>query len=120
MEPTLYTWSDIEADQPIPLLSRRKLLGEASLVAQVKLTKGCHVARHRHPSEQIAIHLSGKALWKLGEDGREQIVEAGQVLVLPSNSFHEVFALEDTLILDVLSPPGAMGVDSQSASAATP
>jgi quercetin dioxygenase-like cupin family protein len=111
----LFTWNEIVPDEPIALLRRRKVEGENSLVAQVHLETGCHVARHRHPSEQIAIHVSGRALWKLGETAREQVVEAGQVLVLPSDSWHEVIALEDTVIIDILSPPGAMGVDSQSA-----
>jgi hypothetical protein len=35
------------------------------------------------------------------------------VVVLPSNFPHGVTAVERTLIFDVLSPPGEMGVDSQ-------
>jgi hypothetical protein len=36
-----------------------------------------------------------------------------QILHLPSNLRHGVVAIEDTLIMDILSPPGAMGIDSQ-------
>lgn len=83
--------------------------GDQSLVANVSLLKGCHVARHQHHSEQIAIHIAGKALWRLGDDEQEQIVEGGQVVPPPSNVWHEVIALEDTVIIDLLSPPGPNG-----------
>jgi len=117
MDATATNWDDVSEDNPIALLTRRKVLGEKMLVARVSLAKGCHVAKHNHPSEQIAIHISGQVHWRLGEEGmpgyREQVLGAGDVLVLPSGVWHSVDALEDTLIIDVLSPIGPMGVDSQ-------
>jgi hypothetical protein len=44
-------------------------------------------------------------------------MQGGEVLHLPSNLPHAVEALEETHILDMLSPPGPMGVDSQDAHA---
>jgi quercetin dioxygenase-like cupin family protein len=42
----------------------------------------------------------------LGEPpGEECIVRAGEVLVIPSQVPHQAEALEDTLDLDVFSPP---------------
>ena len=110
-------WSEIPEDNPIPLLTRRIVRGEKMLIAQVKLEKGCHVALHHHESEQIAVHISGTALWHIGEPGspeyREVILRGGEVMVLPSNVPHSVDALEDTLIYDTLSPIGPRGVDNQ-------
>lgn len=87
------------------------------LVAWVNLTKGCNVATHSHESEQIAIVLSGRVRWIIGAEGSTDRYEVemggGEAMVLPSNVPHGVVALEDTEIIDVLSPPGAMGVDSQ-------
>lgn len=107
----------VEEDHPIPLLARRMFLGENMLWAHVRLTSGCHVATHSHPNEQLAFVISGHVRWRLGEQGsagyREQEVRGGTLVHLPGGFPHGVDALEDTVILDVLSPPGKMGVDSQ-------
>ncbi len=108
---------EIEQDSPIALLRRRKLVGEKMLWAYINLDKGCHVAMHSHENEQIGFVISGRVLFRLGEEGspgyREVIVEGGSVVHLPSNLPHGVDVLEDAVILDVLSPPGPMGVDKQ-------
>lgn len=116
MKPSNYRWDDVEADHPIALLHRKRLFGERMLVARVHLEKGCVVENHFHESEQIAIIISGHVRWNIGAPGssewREQEMFGGEVLVLPSNCPHGITALEDTEIIDVLSPPAAMGVDS--------
>lgn len=115
MEAILHRWADIDEDNPIPLLFRKRVSGAQMLVAKVRLKKGCQVAMHHHDSEQMAIVLSGKVRWTIGEDRRIVEVGGGEVLELPSNVPHAVEALEDTDILDILSPPGPMGVDNQRA-----
>lgn len=117
MEAKAFKWDEIEPDNPIPLLTRNRVQGDQMLVAKVHLAKGCQVALHQHVSEQAALVLSGHVLWTLGQEGDENRrtleMRGGEVLILPSNVWHGVEALEDTHIIDVLSPPGAMGVDSQ-------
>ncbi|MEQ1822900.1 MAG: hypothetical protein ABL949_10330 [Fimbriimonadaceae bacterium] len=115
MNPKPTNWPDLPSDNPIPLLNRQKLTAENILAARVSLEKGCVVARHQHVSEQVALQLSGHTRWQVGPDGEEETFDmvGEQVLHLPSNLRHGVVALEDTVILDILSPPGAMGVDSQ-------
>ena len=119
MEATAYRWPDVEEDFPIQLLSRKMIKGEQMLVARVHLDKGCQVKTHQHASEQMAIVISGHVRWGLGAEGslerREVEMRGGEVMLLPSNVPHSVDALADTEIIDVLSPPGAMGVDSQGA-----
>lgn len=116
-EPQIQSWDDIHEDSPIQLIHRRRIFGEKTLIAKVLLEKGCHVAPHHHDSEQIAYVVSGRVRWSLGEPGTSEFrnaeTGAGEVVVLPSNFVHGVDALEDTIIIDVLSPPGEMGVDSQ-------
>lgn len=117
MTATIHQLADTASDNPVPLLTRTKVEGERILLAHVQLEKGCHVATHSHENEQVAYIVSGRVKWRLGAEGepgyREEIVEGGTVIVLPSHFPHGVDALEDTLIIDILSPPGAMGVDSQ-------
>jgi len=115
MNAVTYRWTEIAEDNPISLLTRRKVTGEQMLLAKVHLAKGCKVAMHSHESEQMAIILSGHVRWTLGGDSpREQEMKGGELIHLPSNVPHGVEALEDTEVLDVLSPVGPMGVDSHS------
>ncbi len=110
-----YRWDEIEEDHPIALLHRKMIHGEQMLVARVRLEKGCHVEVHQHISEQVAVVLSGHARWTigLGADAHTREMRGGEVLHLPSNVPHGIDALEGTEIIDVLSPPGLMGVDRQ-------
>lgn len=104
-------------DQPIALLRRRRVFGDQMLWAYVQLGEGCEVAMHSHESEQMAFVLDGKAVFRLGDpddpEFEEREVSSGMVVHLPSNLPHGVVALEDTIILDVLAPPGEMGIDRQ-------
>lgn len=117
MDTLLHRWRDIEADNPIPLLHRQMIRGDQMLAAMVRLEAGCKVALHHHLSEQIAYVISGRVRWGIGDlgssDRREFEMVGGDVLRLPSHLPHEVEALEETTILDILAPPGPMGVDSQ-------
>jgi quercetin dioxygenase-like cupin family protein len=117
MQAKLYCWDELEGDNPIRLLHRKRISGEKMMLAMVTLDKGCRVETHRHDNEQFACVMSGRAMFGIGEKGspdfREVEVKAGEVLHLPSNVHHSVDAPEETHILDLLSPPGAMGVDSQ-------
>ncbi len=115
MNPKPQTWSELPSDNPIDLLFRQKLTAQNVLVARVHLTKGCVVARHEHFSEQVTVQLSGHTRWQVGPDGMEETFDmvGEQILHLPSNLRHGVVAIEDTLIMDILSPPGAMGIDLQ-------
>lgn len=121
MDNVVYRWADLAEDRPIPLLRRQTIRGRQMLAAMVRLEKGCRVALHQHTSEQLAYVISGRVKWGLGTPGTSERREfesgAGDVLCLPSGLAHEVEALEDTEILDVLSPPAVMGIDRQGATA---
>jgi quercetin dioxygenase-like cupin family protein len=64
------------------------------------------VPRHSHENEQVTYILSGALRFWIGEDeSQEVVVRAGEVLHIPANLPHKAEALEDTLDLDVFSPP---------------
>jgi quercetin dioxygenase-like cupin family protein len=103
---TLYRWSDIPAEPLNPLLSRKLVTGERMMLAHVLLKKGCVVPRHNHHNEQLTYILEGALRFWIGEDESKVIdVRAGEVLHLPSMVYHKAEALEDTLDVDVFSPP---------------
>jgi quercetin dioxygenase-like cupin family protein len=112
----LFRWENLPKDSPMPLLERRRIMGEKMMISEVKLTKGCVVPTHAHENEQISCILSGSLKFGIGAEGsperREVIVRAGETLLLPSQVPHSAEALEDTLVLDLFSPPSATtGID---------
>lgn len=107
-------WNDLEADHPMPLLERRRVHGERMTVARVVLQKGFRIDPHAHEEEQIAIILSGKIRFLVGEAGnqKEMVLGADELLHFPSNVPHGAEALEETVVLDLFSPPAkATGLD---------
>jgi quercetin dioxygenase-like cupin family protein len=103
---TLYRWDDMPKENVNALLDRRLITGDRIMLAHVYLKKGCVVPRHQHENEQITYVLDGMLRFWLGEDESEVIdVGPGQVLTLPSMVWHKAEALEDTLDVDVFSPP---------------
>jgi quercetin dioxygenase-like cupin family protein len=102
----LFTWEDMPKERVTDALSRRLITGERMMLAQVYLDKGCIVPKHSHENEQLTYILEGSLRFWIGEDGEEElVVRAGQVLHIPSNVPHMAEALEDTLDVDVFSPP---------------
>lgn len=110
-----YCWTDLAADAPMALLSRRRVIGEKAMISRVELAKGCFVPTHHHENEQFVCLISGKLRFGIGSDGPGQEkmdLAAGEVLLLPSNVPHSAEALEDTIVLDVFSPPSeTTGID---------
>ncbi|HRH41937.1 MAG TPA: cupin domain-containing protein [Pyrinomonadaceae bacterium] len=103
---TSYRWEDMPKEPLSDLLERRLVTSERMMLAHVYLKKGCIVPKHSHENEQITYILEGALHFKIGEDGSEEVVvRAGEVLVIPSNVPHQAEALEDTLDVDIFSPP---------------
>ena len=103
---TLYRWEDMPKERVTDLLERRLITGERMMLAHVYLAKGCIVPKHSHENEQLTYILEGALHFWLGDDQTEQlVVRAGEVLHIPSNVPHKAEALEDTLDVDVFSPP---------------
>jgi quercetin dioxygenase-like cupin family protein len=101
-----FRWDDLPKENLNPLLDRRLITGERMMLAHVYLKKGCVVPRHSHENEQLTYVLEGALHFWLGEDESEEVVvHAGEVLTIPSNLPHKALALEDTLDVDVFSPP---------------
>jgi quercetin dioxygenase-like cupin family protein len=100
----------------MPLIERQRVMGEQMMISRVQLHKGFKVSTHSHPNEQFGIVLSGQIRFGIGADGDpdryETTLTGGEVIHLPANVPHSAEAIEDTLILDLFSPPSATtGVD---------
>ena len=103
---TFYRWSDITLERVTDTLDRKLITGDAMMLAQVFLKRGCVVPRHQHHNEQFTYIVEGALRFFIGEDEAEEVVvRAGEVLHIPSNVWHKAEALEDTLDMDIFSPP---------------
>ena len=98
-------WSAIENEELNPLLFRRFVVGQNVMVARILLKKGCFVPEHSHHNEQITYILEGAL--KFWIDGKEIVVNAGEILTIPPNMPHRAEALADTVDLDIFNPPRA-------------
>ena len=101
-----FRWQDIPRERVTDMLDRKLITGDRMMLAHVYLKKGCIVPKHQHENEQITYILEGALRFWIGEDGaQELVVNAGEVLHIPSNVPHKAEALEDTLDVDIFSPP---------------
>jgi quercetin dioxygenase-like cupin family protein len=102
----IYRWEDMPRERVTESLERRLITADRMMLAHVYLEKGCVVPKHSHENEQLTYILEGALHFWIGEDGEEELtVRAGEVLVIPSNVPHKAEALEDTLDVDIFSPP---------------
>ena len=103
---TFYRWEEMPKEVLSDTLTRRLITGERIMLTHVYLKKGSIVPRHSHENEQITYILEGGLRFWIGEDESQVIdVMAGEVLHIPSLVQHKAEALEETLDVDVFSPP---------------
>jgi quercetin dioxygenase-like cupin family protein len=103
-----FVWDDMPWEKVTDKLKRRLVTGDDMMLAQVWLDKGMVVPKHSHMNEQLTYIVSGALHFWIGEDGSQEVtVKAGEVLHIPSNVPHKAEALEDTLDVDIFSPPRA-------------
>jgi quercetin dioxygenase-like cupin family protein len=103
---THYRWNDMPKENVSDSLARRLITADRMMLAHVYLKKGCVVPRHSHENEQITYILEGGLRFWIGADESQTLdVMAGEVLHIPSNVLHKAEALEDTLDVDIFSPP---------------
>lgn len=114
---THHHWLELPKDSPMALLERRRVIGEKVMISHITLHKGCRVPTHAHENEQMSCIISGRLRFGLGAEGsperHEVTLGPGEVIHLPSNVPHSADALEETVVLDVFSPPSVgTGIDA--------
>ncbi len=108
------SFAEIPVDHLNPLLERQFVHGEGGMLARLLLRKGCVIPEHSHANEQITYVLEGALKFVL--DGEEEVVvRSREVLVIPPNLKHSAEALEDTIDLDVFTPPRTDWIDGSDA-----
>ena len=102
----LFRWEDIPLERVTDHIDRRLITGDRLMIAHVYLKEGGIVPKHSHENEQITYILEGALRFWIGEDGSEEhVVRAGEVLHIRSNVVHKAQAIEETLDVDIFTPP---------------
>jgi quercetin dioxygenase-like cupin family protein len=84
------------------LIVRKVIHTGQMTIARLNIQKDAIVPEHSHINEQVANVERGSLLFHIG--GKDQVVGAGESLVIPPNVPHAVVALEDTVVTDVFTP----------------
>ena len=95
-------WEDVKKEILSERISRRVISGKRAMLAEINIVQGGLVPIHHHESEQISYCLEGKL--KLEVEGKEYVLNPGDVLVIPSNVPHRALALEGYRGFDIFSP----------------
>ncbi|MGN6591791.1 MAG: cupin domain-containing protein [Terriglobales bacterium] len=98
-------WSELPLETLNPLIDRHFVFGEQVMLARILLKKGAVVPEHHHHNEQVTWVLEGALEFAI--DGKTVVVRAGEVLCIPPHMPHAATALEDTVDIDVFTPPRA-------------
>jgi quercetin dioxygenase-like cupin family protein len=87
-----------------PGIVRRTLNeGEHTMLVEFHMAKSSSIPAHSHPNEQIGYLVSGRLRCRLGSTWME--LAAGDSWCVPGNIEHEAEVLEDTIAIDIFSPP---------------
>jgi len=96
-------WEEIPTEKISEGVERQVVWGEKGTLARFHFAKGTHVSPHQHEAEQHTCLLEGAM--RVRAVGRAFELRAGGVLVIPARTEHEVWFVEDSLVLDFFAPP---------------
>jgi quercetin dioxygenase-like cupin family protein len=88
----------------LPGIVRRTLgEGEHTMLCELIMRKDSHIPGHTHPHEQTGYLVSGKFRFRIADEWFD--VNPGDSWSVPGDVEHEVEVLEDSVAIDVFSPP---------------
>ena len=96
-------WNEVPWDDFHPRVSRKILMGDNFMVVMYRFDRGLSWPPERHEAEQGGYIISGKV--KSTIEGNENILGPGESYMIPSNALHVSEFLEETILLDIFSPP---------------
>jgi len=110
-----FQWADRPCEHLRGGVTRRYVTSDRVMIGEVTFQAGDTVPPHAHDSEQFTHVVRGALRFRLGTDGREEVlVRTGEVILVPSGVLHSVEAVEDTLEYDVFTPPRLDWTDPRS------
>lgn len=98
-----FDWNEIPAEQLNEKLRRQVVHTARMTLARLEMKAGCVVPAHAHENEQVSMVIHGRLRFLL--DSGAEDAGPGQVVRLAPNERHGVEVLEDSVVLDLFSPP---------------
>ena len=98
-----YKWDTVPVERLTDNIRRRMIVGAKEMLVRWEFNKGALAARHSHPHEQMVVMVHGKLRLVVGDD--ETVMGPDDIVVIPPQVPHEAEALEDTVVIDIFSPP---------------
>lgn len=100
--PNQYDFDGVSKEKINDKITRQYIMGSESMIVKWTLAKEAVIPLHFHPNEQITWITKGSV--RVLSQGKEFIVKAGGVLIIPPNVPHEFHALEETIDIDYFTP----------------
>jgi quercetin dioxygenase-like cupin family protein len=82
---------------------RTMATGDKIMVCEIFLLRDAHIPEHSHAEEQCGYVVSGNITFTVA--GQASTLRAGDSYAIPGDMPHEAFAHEDTILVEVFSPP---------------
>jgi quercetin dioxygenase-like cupin family protein len=99
---SLYHLDAQPIEQVSLLIQRQYLHGSQSTFAKWIVKKGAVVPLHHHANEQITWITQGEA--EVYSQGKNYVMHAGDIMIIPPNVPHEFRFTQDTIDIDIFSP----------------
>ena len=111
--PVLYRLSDQPVEEVTPLMHRQYLHAAQATFSRWIMKAGAVVPVHHHVNEQITWITQGAC--EVYSQGKKYVMHAGDIMIIPPNVPHEFHFTEDTIDIDVFSPPRQDWMDGTTA-----
>ncbi len=95
----LYEMEELEM---VPGYHAKFVHSENVTLAYWNIEKGNALPKHAHPHEQVVNLIEGS--FEITVDGESKVIEAGSVVIIPSNVMHSGKAVTSCRIIDVFYP----------------
>lgn len=84
-------------------VSSRMIAGQELMFVEHRVKKGHIAVDDRHVNEQMTLVMRGSI--RMTIDGISHLMKPGNAILIPSNVIHTCEVLEDSVVIEVFSPP---------------
>lgn len=96
--------TSVTSVEMLPGVFRKTLTdGDKMMLCEVILNAGAIVPMHTHPHEQTGYLASGRLRLTIADEVQD--LSPGDAWMIPGGLSHEAEALEDSVLVDIFSPP---------------
>ena len=99
---TFIKLNEIKQVEMIPGYNARLIHTNNMTISHLEIEKGSKLPEHHHYHEQVSQVIEGK--FELTINGVSQVMEQGNIAIIPSNAIHSGFAITACKVMDIFHP----------------